>query len=208
MATRYKANSTATYVGIAGWQNIRTDPPTHSDEAYVHFAQVLKTGEANGDFVAVGSANGVGVQDCPDQYNGKWDVYTDGRIGGVYFCHTHDVNRFSAGDDIPFKILRVNCGTISDPLYGWNMSMAGHDWACYATSWGTGQMLSVGLEHAGTSATYQTDRNLDVKYTNLQVKPTGGTWSDFLVGQGHTDPSYTETYLTDTSAKMYLAPWD
>jgi hypothetical protein len=93
--------------GIKGNQVIKTDPATVDDVGYAHPVQ-LDVGAPGGDFVAIGTFNGMGTsghaQDCADSYDSKWSVYTDGTIGGAYFCVTESVNAYAAGATPSFRI--------------------------------------------------------------------------------------------------------
>lgn len=54
-----------------------------------------------------------------------------------------------------------------------------------------------------------TDRNIDVKYSSLQLSLTGSsTWADFgnSGGAAHADPNYTYAYVSNTAFNVYLAP--
>lgn len=206
LAYSFRSQSSAVYDGIRGNQGIRTDPATVSGITYAHPVQLL-LGVATGDFVAVGTYNGAattgGPPDCTASFDANWSVYTDGVLGGVYFCNTEQVNAYAAGTNPSFSIQYGVCSLITR----WAMYFDGTAWECRSSAYHAGDFVGAGLETAGTSTT---DRDIDVKYTNMQTRVTGfTTWDNFGGGVAccsRADPSYTYTYVGVTAFNVYLNP--
>jgi hypothetical protein len=190
--------------GFRGSQAIRTDPATVAGIGYIHPIQ-MDTGAPGGDFLAIGTANGWGVDNCADDYDAKWTIYTDGRSGGVYFCNDESLDAYSAGANPSFRISWGWCN--SEHANRWQMVMGGLIWACYANTASAGITVGAGLETTGGSLT---DRNIDVKYTDMQFSLTGSqTWINFGPSSTYfTAPSYTNQYVSATAFNVFLAPLD
>ncbi len=77
-------------------------------------------------------------------------------------------------------------------------------WGCYPTSWGGGGQVAAGLEHVGPNGT---DRNLDVKFTNLQTM-SAGTWSVWGNRPDIVHQQYTLTHVSSTAFNSYLGTLD
>lgn len=191
--------------GIKGYMRIRTDPPTEAFVTYVHPTQA-DVGATGGDFVAIGTANGNGVNNCADDYDPLWSGYYDGRIGGVYFCEDFNLDHFGIGDNPAFRIYYTSCGT-GGPRQ-WTLVFAGNRHACLNMGTAAAQRLTLGLEVVGSSI----DRNIDVKYTSLYRNQTNSyDWqvlgkpapSDFII-----DPNYDYDWVSNTSQNFYLPPLD
>jgi hypothetical protein len=208
-AYRERRMASSSLDGFQGWHNIRTDPATVNGIGYVHIMQ-MDTGALGGDFIAIGTAKGVGVGNCADDYDAKWTIYTDGISGGVYFCNDESVDKYAAGAIPFFQINWSWCPSAS--ANRWTMYMGtpspGTLWACYSNTSSTSRAAIAGLETTGGSTT---DRNIDVKYTNLKTNSVGSsTWNNFnastaIIG---TDPNYSNTYVSATAFNVYLAPLD
>jgi hypothetical protein len=85
------------------------------------------------------------------------------------------------------------------------LTFAGTQRRCATNPGSTGVAANAILETTGASTT---DRNIDVKYTNLKVNLGGTTtWSNFS-GVGFADPSYSFTIVSGTAVNAYLAPLD
>lgn len=201
-AARAIVHGSADFDGFKGNHSIRTDPPTVTGVGYIHTMQV-DTGSAGGDFVAIGTAKGVGVGNCSDDYDADWSLYTDGVTNGVYFCNDESLDAYQKFDNPAFSITWEWCPSAS--ANRWLMTMSGVVWACYQSSASSGAGVAAGLETTGSS---NVDRNIDVKYTNLKTNVTGtSTWGNF--GSGSiiiTDPSYSNSYVTTNAFNVYLAP--
>ena len=188
--------------GVKGNQGIRTDPATVNGVGYVHPVQI-DTGGAGGDFVAIGTANGAGVDQCANDYDPRWTIYADGETGGIYWCYDYTQDAYTTGANPTFQIYYDFCAP-SGPTR-WVLTFGGTQRRCVANSGTYGQLANVLLETTGNSTT---DRNIDVKYTNVKVNLSGSTtWVDFA-GTGFADPNYSRQVPSGTSVNAYLAPLD
>jgi hypothetical protein len=190
--------------GVTGNQGIRTDPATVVGVGYVHPTQI-DVGPLGGDFVAVGTANGAGatgdagMSSCADDYDPKWTVYADGRSGGLYWCHDYTADAYTTGANPTFQITYSYCSAVS--ANRWVLKFAGTQRTCVSTGVSNGSEASVFLETTGPSTT---DRNIDVKYTNLQVTLTGNiNWQNFNANYSFRDPSYVVTSPSGTAINCY-----
>jgi hypothetical protein len=190
--------------GLQGNQGIRTDPATVAHVGYVHPTQI-DTGSAGGDFVAIGTANGLGVSNCADDYDAGWTIYADGITGGVYWCTDYTQDAYTTGSNPSFQIQYKLCPQGSSTAR-WSLSFGGTVRKCQNQGTTTGKravtMIEVTCE-AGGSCT--TDRNIDVKYTNLTVA-VGGSWVNFAANAEVKDPAYSVDYPNNNSVNAYLAP--
>jgi hypothetical protein len=200
---RYRYRATVDFDAFKGYQGIRTDPATVSGVGYVHASQV-DVGAVGGDFVAIGTAKGVGVESCADDYDAKWSIYTDGELGGVYFCNDEKVDAYAAGANPSFSIEYGFCpSTLSNK---WLLSMGGTLWSCYGSSSTTASRVSAMLETTGSSTV---DRNIDVKFTGLNWSLSGSSsWTSFGTGTVVHSPSYSNSSVSSTAFNVYLAPLD
>lgn len=191
--------------GLKGNMGIRTDPATVVGVGYVHITQA-DTGSTGGDFVAIGTANGLGVSSCANDYDAKWTGYYDRIIGGSYFCDDFSLDAYAAGSNPTFQIYYSFCQAAN--ANRWVMTFNGVQRTCMNAGTTGAQALNIGLETTGGSTT---DRNIDVKYTNLKKNLTGSTtWSD-LGNPGASlviDPNYSYQFVSNTAQNFYLAPLD
>jgi|GEM_PF-2932817 len=193
---------------VTGQHAIRTDPATITGVGYVHAMQV-DIGTPGGDFVAVGTAKGLGVDNCPNDYDPLWDVYRDGIVGGVYFCATAQADAFGIGSNPSFDILRVGPGTTCGPTSGgWQLTMAGVFRGCIQSTASSGHAVAAMLETTGGSTV---DRDIDVKFTSMLSRQYGGTGWWALQGNVAdvgivTASSYSNVKVNDQAFNVYLAP--
>lgn len=200
-AVRHLEAASPTYSGFSGVQEIRTDISTVSGVAYVHPTQV-DVGPLMGDFLAVGTYNVAGtvggVTNCPNDYDLKWNIYTDGVVNNVYFCSRWAEDVYTTGAKPSFSISFGWCA--SQLANRWLLSFGGTLWDCRAgTSLASG--LVAGLEVRSADGA---DRNVDARYTSLQ-KRVNGVWS-CMGGLGDVDPSYAYTTISCSAADTYLPP--
>lgn len=202
-AAAYRQGPVGTYEGIKGVQGIRTNPATVVGVGYVHPTQV-DTGSPGGNFIAIGTANGAGVDNCADDYDPNWTGYWDGELGGVYFCEDFAPDAWGAGTSVSFQIEYRACpGTSFDR---WVLYLAGVKRFCKDMGSTSGSYIAVGIETTGGSTT---DRNIDVKYTSLMRR--GANQGSFVAWgaagtQKLVDPNYSVDIVNDTSINTYLAP--
>ena len=205
-AFSYKLETVAIYDGLRGNQNIRTDPATVANIAYVHQTQV-DLGDSTGDYVAIGTYNGLGPGACADSYNASWSVYSDGVIGGLYFCNTEQVNAYASGANPSFKVFYGVCQLITR----WGMVMGGVIWECRTSAYTAGDRVSAGLETLSDPANF-TDRNIDVKYTNMEMSLINMSgYIDFGGGVAccsYKDNFYSYSFVSNRAFNVYLAPLD
>lgn len=191
------------YDGLKGNLNTRTDPATISGIAYVHITQA-DVGSPGGTFIAIGVANGAGVDNCADDYDSLWTGYYDGEIGGLYFCEDFDHDFYGVGSNPNFKIYYETgalCGGNR-----WILTLNGITRACLVTSGSSAQHVNVGLEVVSYPPD-PTDRNIDVKFTNLYMNLTNGTnWLELGTPQWLVDDFYTKSWVSNTAENFYLAP--
>ena len=193
---RVVQHATSDIDAFKGNQGIRTDPATVTDVGYVHTSQV-DTGAAGGDFVAIGTANGNGVTDtgCADDYDAYWTVFTDGKIGGAYFCVDEQLDAYTTGANPSFKIEYAFC--IPDNNYRWMLWFGGGLKDCRYQLSSTGIAVAAGLETTGTSFT---DRNIDVKFTGLySSRVNNANWEAFGQGTSIHAPNYSYQYVNTTA---------
>lgn len=198
--------SSADLDGFRGNQGIRTSPATVVGVGYFHPTQ-MDVGSQGASFVAIGTYNGSGTsghdQDCPNDYDSGWSGYYDGSIAGVYFCRKFADDVWAVGDAPKFRIQRdcqLGGGT------GWGVYFGGSQRACLDSN-ASGAIGAVAALETLTSDT--TDRNIDVKYTSLEVNFKGGTtWWSFNRTHERVDPNYSRTDVSATAFNTYLAPLD
>lgn len=187
-----------------GDHEIRTGPATVNGVGYIHGMQ-MDVGAQGGSFIAIGTSRGLGVPgtQCSDQYSGGWDIYTDGEIGGVYFCRIEELNAYNAGDTAAFTLRWGDCpGAAQDR---WLFFMGGPLRRCDNASSHTASRVMVMLETTGSS---NVDRNLDVTYTNLEWRSTEGVYVKSENMRGDADPSYTVSFPANGKVNAFLAPLD
>ena len=183
-----------------GNQRIRTDPATVQGIGYIH-PIYMDVGADGGDFVAVGTANGVGVDHCADDYDEKWTVYGDWVIGGIYHCWDFALDKYNAGANPTFKIARELCPIgEGEYAYRWVLVFGGTLYRCLSHSATGADSVEAGLETTGPG---NVDRNIDVTYTNLKIDGSNAgapTWY-----RDATD--YVNNYANAVS-DLFLAPLD
>lgn len=192
--------------GLRGNQGIRTGPATVNGVGFNHITQ-MDVGSSGASFVAVGTYNGKGTsghaQDCADDYDSGWSGYYDGEIAGVYFCQKFGDDNWGVGDSPAFRIER-DCPL--GPNTRWGLYFAGTMRACIDSGSSGAIFADAGIE-AQQSGT--TDRNIDVKYTSLDVNfSSGGTWSSFNRNDSVVNPNYSLTDVSSTAFNTFLAPLD
>lgn len=69
--------------GIKGEVDLVSAQPINQSSAIVHPMQIVYSEMS---FVGWGTAKGVGIDQCPDYFGTKWQVYFDGSNLGDYFC--------------------------------------------------------------------------------------------------------------------------
>jgi hypothetical protein len=194
------------YDGFKGNQGIRTNPATVGGEGWAHPTQV-DVGPSGGDFVAVGTFMGNGPDGtfCDDDYDPGWTVYVDKVIGGVYGCTDYSPDAFGAGSNPSFEISYKFCVAVQ--ANRWVLTFAGVQRTCIFSASSGGQAFAAGLETTGTI----TDRNIDVKYTNLYKSLIGSSaWTQAGNTAVHAfaSPNYTYQYVSLFAFNTYLAPLD
>jgi len=200
----YGAVQSDLYDGISGNMGIRTDPTTVLGDAYVHPVQMILPGT---DFIAIGTVKGMGTTggtvNCSSHYSGShWSGYYDSSINGVYLCQNFSTNAWVAGSNPSFQILYTTCPTIGAR---WVLTFAGAQRTCIYQGNTQGPAILAGLEtFSGTN------RNIDVKYTNLKKNlPGSSTWSNMGdTRPGHADLNYTYQYVSTSAFNVFLAPLD
>jgi hypothetical protein len=197
----YKQDTQASFDGLRGNQGIRTDPATVQGVGFVHTAQ-LDVGAVGGDFVAIGTANGLGTSFCEDDYDPRWTVFHDRVIGAVYACVDHTLDTYTTGDNPSFEILYKFC--VAAQANRWVLTLGGVQRTCISSA-STGGTRMIGmLETTGGSAT---DRNIDVKWTNMNRNTVGfSTWTAFGTPSSFVAPSYSYQFVSTTAFNTYLAP--
>ncbi len=194
------------YDGLSTYQEIRTDPATVSGIGYVHPVQV-DVGAAGGDFVAIGTAKGVGVANCANDYDAKWTVYMDWVLGGVYNCYDIALDVYGVGGKPHLKIQYQTC--TSTGASRWVLTWASVQRACLVSGATNASRVIVALETTGGSTV---DRNIDVKYTAIQYKKrSGGSWYAFgtcTLSPSFAEPNYSISAPSSTACNTYLAPLD
>lgn len=195
------------YDAILATQEIRTDPATVSGVGYVHPVQA-DVGAPGGDFVAIGTANGVGVSACLNDYDPKWSVYKDWVLGGVYKCFDLAYDVYGIGGKPVFKIQYGTCpssGAAGKWVLFWNNAEMG----CLTSGANYSSRVVIALETTGGSTV---DRNIDAKYTSVYYNLRGdGVWYNFgtcTLSPSYVDPNYSISAPSTTSCNVYLAPLD
>jgi hypothetical protein len=198
----YKNNTSSNFDGLKGNQFIRTNPATVNGIGFVHTAQ-LDVGPSGGNFVAIGTSNGVGVDNCANDYDPRWTIFTDGQIGGVYFCNDEALDVYNANDNPPFTIEWDFCPSAG--ANRWNMYMGGVLRRCINSANSAGSRVIAMLETTGGSSV---DRNIDVQWNNLRHSITNSAYVDWGSASLQNAPSYTITQVNSTRIDEYLAPLD
>lgn len=190
--------------GLLGRQWIRTDPATIVGVGYVHPTQV-HIGPPDGDFVAIGTANGLGVANCANDYDPLWTIYRDDVLGGIYHCVDIQLDVYAAGASPSFELRRASCSGSTK----WVLWFAGIQRACLTSSYTYSNLLGVGIETTGGSTT---DRNIDVKYFNLYKNYTfSTTWFAFEncdIPPSFANPNYAWDGTSNWACNVYLPPLD
>ena len=120
----------------------------------------------------------------------------------MYFCEDVDVDAYGAGTNPAFNISYGFCPSVS--ANRWQMSFGGVLWRCIQSGANGATQAIAGLETTGGSSV---DRNIDVKYTNLQRNMKGSNAWVNLIHNGQTvDPNYTVTIVSNTAHNAFLAP--
>lgn len=194
------------YDGLMGNIGQLTDPATVVGVGYVHATQA-DVGPSGGDFVAIGTANGLGVggTGCANDYDAAWSGYYDGVVGGMYFCDDFAQDAFAVGSFPTFKIEHASC---AGGQVIWNLWLSGTLRSCQFMGVNAASRVITMLETTGAS---NTDRNIDVRFINLKWNLTGSsTWNNYGNPGGgvHLDPNYSYTYGSVTSHWIFLAPLD
>jgi hypothetical protein len=198
-------NGSGIYDGFKGLQEIRTDPATVTGVGYVHPVQA-DVGALGGDFVAVGTAKGVGVANCANDYDPKWNVYGDWVIGGVYNCIDFALDKYGALNTPVFQIDYAWCASAGATR--WRLNFGGTVYTCLNTGSTSAAGLYAFLETTGTGTA---DRNIDVEYRQLKKKYVGTTtWHNLGDTRPYqvVDPNYTYVYISNTAFRAYLAPFN
>jgi hypothetical protein len=163
----------------------------------------MDVGSLGASFVAVGTANGAGVDNCANDYDSKWTGYYDGEIAGVYFCFDFGQDNWSAGDSPAFRIER-DCQL--GPNVRWGLYFAGSQRACIDSGASGASRAVAAIEVISPNGG---DRNVDVKYTSLDRSMTGSTsWVAFDNNDSRADPNYSFTRVSSTAVNTFLAPLD
>jgi hypothetical protein len=197
-----KHSSTSVFEGFLGHQLIRTNIATVNGIGYVH-TQQMDIGAPAGAFVAIGTAKGFGVPgtNCPDSYNSPWDIFTDGTIGGVYFCRTEANDVYGAGDGADFKIVWGTCPSTSTNQ--WLMYFGGFR-RCLSATASQGSRVVAMLETTALGGT-TVDRNIDFTASGMQYR-IGGTWIGMNGLAQVIAPSYEITVPQPDTANVFLPP--
>ena len=205
-ATGRRTASAADLDGLRGNQGIGTDPATVNGVGYNHITQ-MDVGSIGASFVAVGTYNGFGssgaTQNCDHDYDSRWSGYYDGEIEGVYFCQKFGDDNWGVGDSPAFRIER-DCNLGGN--IRWGLYFAGSQRACINSGASGATRALAGIE---TQNSDSPDRNIDVKYTSLDVNKTGGgTWLAFNATDKFVDYDYRFDLVSSTAFNTYLAPLD
>lgn len=199
------AGATSTFDGFRGNMGIRTDPATVSGVGYVHAAQI-DVGAAGGDFVAIGTSNGLGVSGtaCANDYDPRWTIYVDWVLGGVYGCADSALDVYGSGANPSFHLSWSWCSALNRST--WVLLFDGVQRRCLTSANSVGSRVIAMLETTGVSTT---DRNIDVRYTNLNKNyGSGTTWFAYGTGIQVVAPNYTYQHVSSTAFNVYLAPLD
>jgi hypothetical protein len=205
LAFTYVNGGSPVFDGLMGNIGQRTDPATVVGIGYVHATQA-DVGALGGDFVAIGTANGVGVPGtgCANDYDAKWSGYYDGQVGGTYFCEDFEPDAFAVGSYPTFSIEYKTC-----PLGGgtkWVLFLYGATRGCVSTGTSAAFWVVTMLETTGAGTV---DRNIDVNFINLKWSLTGqATWVNYGNVATQIAPNYSYTYVSATSHNIFLAPYE
>jgi len=190
--------------GLKGRMEIRTDPATVATATYLHITQA-DPGPLDNDFIAIGTSNGHGVDHCDDDFDPLWSGYYDGRMGGLYFCWDFSPDAFGVGANPSFQIYHTTCPFWAQTL--WVVSFNGTALDCVNLGSNSAQYLTVGLE-VRTDPFDATDRNIDVKYTQLFRNQTNGAnWIELghpPMSDVYLDQSYKWQWVSNTAQNFYL----
>ena len=178
-------------------------PPRSLGVGYVHPVQA-DVGAIGGDFFAIGTHNGLGTSggstNCANDYDAKWSIYTDGVVGGVYFCQDQQADVFTSGANPAFSLHYGLC----NGYYRWTFSFNGTIWECRDGSSNSATRVMAGLEVLSPDGA---DRNIDARYTNMSMRLVGNTsWSDFGSGTPVVSNFYSYGYVSNRAFNVYLAP--
>ncbi len=188
--------------GLWGRGEIRTDPTTVAGIGYVHPMQ-LDIGPVLGEFVAIGTAKGVGVLGCADDYDPLWSVYRDGELGGVYHCYDIATDSYGVGGNPLFELRRTACNGASRWVLWWNSVVR----ACLTSSATYASRAIVMLETTGPGTT---DRNIDVKYSSLYKNFVASfdwfPFGDCDFSPSFADPNYDLDGTSNYACNVFLPP--
>lgn len=202
-----RVQSSANLDGLRGNQGIRTNPGTVSGVSFVHPTQ-MDIGSQGGDFLAIGTYNGQGTTggstNCPSDFDLNWNVYVDGVLGGVYFCDRVQQDSYTKDVSPGFRIEWAPC--IGHDENRWLLYFGGTLWRCPNTSTSSAIRAIAGIEVVSSNGV---DRNVDAKYSSLNVNLTGSTsWQSFSHNASQVDPSYSFGAVSSTAFNTFLAPLD
>ena len=140
--------------------------------AVVHPMQILSI---TGDFIGWGTARGVGVDDCPDDYSLGWQIYIDGYKFGVYFCRQQYGSVAGAAQDELFTLRYGDCNGTDK----WRAFHNGVRKTCQAIDDDSAFYLAVGSEIIGTSSILHADIHFD---DLSRYNPTNDFWYSWTSG--------------------------
>lgn len=130
----------------------------------MHPAQVLFS---DGDFIGLGTANGVGVDNCPNHYDGdSWQVYVDGDWNGVYHCE--DLGVTEPAGATPSFVMEPDFSQCGSSLK-WSMIWRSNLEYCVNVGSSSAKILSWG----GEQVTQTSPLNIDVEHRSIRRSLSG-----------------------------------
>lgn len=171
--------------GLAGFQML-TQITAHNGYAVVHPGQ-FNPSFAGGDFYGFGTANGAGVDNCPDYYGTQWQVYIDGQAFGLYFCSALE---YIAGNaQSQSFIIELGAACPHETGAGMHFLWQQVDLTCEYNSFTTTDQVSAGAENV---LNYP-NQALRIEYVQLQYRIPGSAFAYWPTFYATFDTPYTIT---------------
>lgn len=155
--------------GLAGFQML-TQLVAQPGHFIAHPGQILPSFST--DFIGFGTAKGLGVANCPDQWGPSWQVYVDGTVYGTYFCE--DLQYISGGAQSQSFIVQRHAGQCSpsEPGPGWDVKWQGVTRSCISQSFSSTDFIGAGAENGNN----QPNQAIRIDYVQMQYRNVGTTY--------------------------------
>lgn len=166
------SQETSSYSGVRSEQDFESATvPTGT--AIVHPMQVAMD---NGDFLGWGTARGVGVDNCADDYTAHWKVYIDGYKFGDYFCIQDFGEIAGTATNQLFTLRYGDCNGTNK----YRAFLNGVRLSCQAINGSVADHLAAGSEVIGTTGQLHADIHYDDLSRYYAVTDNWSAWNSAL----------------------------